>query len=594
MLKANKIIFTAWIVLLLAVPVKSENPAITSMRILVEGDAEPEYGYVYEFDDILKENAISITDIFEDIADVDVVTKGLPELQNNVKFNEGTYEQTGVLFEGIKMNNPQTGHYNFDIPITLLDIGRIDVVNNASLLAGSGGFSGLINIKTPQISEAKSKLVTGYGTYNTFYYGARLVKSIGKKSGINVSGEKSNSDGYHKGTDYDRFTGFMKYEKKGSFNIMAGYGEKDYGAYDFYTPGKGNASREKIKMFFSILDWNALKDVRIKAHISTHHDTFVLDSDVDESSPSYYKNEHDTFVWSTEAVYKWLINTKNRILIKYMYDVDSIESSNLGNHNRHRNTGLVTGFFNFAKIININLNLGAEKYIENENYDIMPSGTLSIAAIKDFNIYGSYSHAIRYPNYTELYYSGGGSIGNPDLLAERTHVFDGGIKMNIDKAKINVSGFYRANYDLIDWAKDLITDSDFQTQNIGEVNVIGMTAGIHMPVDNMDVKVNYTYLDSYRSKDYISKYGLAYLRNKLSVVADIEILTIGIRFKYIYKKYIKREEPLHAFDLSVTRDLSKWSRATIKIKNMLNTYYEEIEGIPAPGRFIIGSVEAGF
>ena len=57
-----------------------------------------------------------------------------------------------IGLNGANLTNPQTGHYNLDLPINLSDIERIEIIQGpASFLYGAGAFSGGINIVTKKI-----------------------------------------------------------------------------------------------------------------------------------------------------------------------------------------------------------------------------------------------------------------------------------------------------------------------------------------------------------------------------------------------------------------------------------------------------------
>ena len=68
--------------------------------------------------------------------------------------------------------------------------------------------------------------------------------------GIRLSLENQESKGFHYDTDFKKFTSTPNSSldiPDGEFNINLGYQEKEFGAYDFYTPGLGYPSKEWTK-----------------------------------------------------------------------------------------------------------------------------------------------------------------------------------------------------------------------------------------------------------------------------------------------------------------------------------------------------------
>jgi iron complex outermembrane receptor protein len=241
--------------------------------------------------------------------------------------------------------------------------------------------------------------------------------------------------------------------------------------------------------------------------------------------------------------------------------------------------------------IKANLNTAVEKYDVNSSYDIMPSAALVMKINPVFKVNAGYSASVRYPDYTELYYNDPANQGNPDLKPEKCGEYSLGADMDMEKYKFGVSAFYRMSSDLIDWGKDNISDAKWKIKNIGKVNTAGFTATTVVNLDFAELKLSYTYLDSYRSESFISKYGLAYLRNKLAAAVDFELLSVKVKAGYTYKNYINRKDAFHGLDITLSRKILEGVEVSLKSENTLNWYFEETPGIPAMGRMLSLRVE---
>ena len=573
---------------MLAVIVAMAVRLFAAMEIVVTPDDENYlYDYKYTAGQIRDGKPVSVAGILASISEINVASKGFDAVLNDISINGGTFEQTAILLDGIKVNDSQTGHFNLDLPIPAIYIGGLTVLKNGSSSIGSGGFTGLINIEPLKYDKDVSRGYFEYGTYNTIYSGLLFSRKFSDLI-VDASAESDSSDGYHKDTDFYKNTAMVSLKYTGIAAVKFGFDEKSYGAYDFYTPGLGLDSWEYTTTKF--LDLDLFKDSALNggAYYRGHTDHFVLK----RSNPSYYENRHNDAEYGADIKYDWKISDGNTAAFKYNFQREEMLSKRLGNHYRDLNRGLINGYFSLPLDITANLNAGLEKYDVYKNLDFLPSAGLVYKITPDLKLSAGYSYSVRYPDYTELYYNDSVSIGNPDLKPERSHEGSAAVEAKFSNIKATLSGFYRSSFDLIDWGKNDPSETKWTIKNIGRVNTAGYTAGVELPLDFMTLAGNYTYLDSYRSEPFISKYGVTYLRNKVTASAGFELLTIKVKFDYTYKNYINRSQCYNGLDITLSRDIIQGINLSLKAENALNWYFEETPGIPAIGRLLSVRLEA--
>ena len=69
--------------------------------------------------------------------------------QTDISVRGASFGQTLVLVDGVRINDPQTGHHSGDLPVALEDIARIELLAGAgSSLHGADAVGGVINIIT--------------------------------------------------------------------------------------------------------------------------------------------------------------------------------------------------------------------------------------------------------------------------------------------------------------------------------------------------------------------------------------------------------------------------------------------------------------
>ena len=68
----------------------------------------------------------SIEDLLEYAMNVDIRQRGRQGVQSDISIRGGSFEQVLIMLNGIKLNDPQTGHHNLNLPISLEQIEKIE------------------------------------------------------------------------------------------------------------------------------------------------------------------------------------------------------------------------------------------------------------------------------------------------------------------------------------------------------------------------------------------------------------------------------------------------------------------------------------
>ena len=147
-------------------------------------------------DEIARQPVESVSDLLKSIVGLDVRQRGPNGVLSGIAVRGGTFEQTAVLLNGANLTNPQTGHYNLDLPINLSDIERIEIIQGpTSLLYGAGAFSGGINIVTKKNSGDGLSLEAKGGMHKLFEVNAReAIKT--ENASHSLSSGYASSEGY--------------------------------------------------------------------------------------------------------------------------------------------------------------------------------------------------------------------------------------------------------------------------------------------------------------------------------------------------------------------------------------------------------------
>ena len=122
---------------------------VTASRAPLAGGRVPRIVTVLGRDDIAAAPAQSVNDLLKYAVGVDVRQRGPIGAQTDISIRGGTSEHIAILLDGINICDPQTGHNSFDLPVTLDDIQRIEVIEGpAGRIYGTSALVGAINIVT--------------------------------------------------------------------------------------------------------------------------------------------------------------------------------------------------------------------------------------------------------------------------------------------------------------------------------------------------------------------------------------------------------------------------------------------------------------
>ncbi len=523
---------------------------------------------------------------------VDLQQRGADGVQGDVGIRGGTFEETLIMIDGIKVNDPQTGHHNLNLPVSLDDVERIEVLKGqGSSIYGPDAFSGVINIITKK-GNNKTASLRAEGGGNAYYKG-ELYGSYG--AGIlsgRVSYSKQKSDGYRHNTAFDinNFT-LGSSVKTGAGNVSAffGYNDKKFGANGFYSVLFPNQWEHTTTKFLNVTADLGIGNFSLspKIYWRRNDDNYLLDYE----RPSFYQNIHQTNIYGGE-IQSSLTTGIGTTSLGAEYTRDKIKSTNLGDHSRENK-----GIFAEQKLTmlkNWTVIAGAFAYnYATIGWKFWPSLDVGYTAAKGVRLYGSVGKAFRIPTYTELYYSSPASLGNPDLKHEETLNFEAGINYTGSSFYSRLSLFRKEGKNLIDWVR-MSSNQPWTARNITNISTNGVELNLDfypagLPINK--ISIDYTYLNSNKeTSNFESQYLLAYLRNQLIVTVDND-WWLGIKQNWS----LRYEDRVNfSDDFIVDAQLSrKFAEVTafIKITNLLDRSYQEVSGVPMPGRWLFAGAK---
>ncbi|MEH6702060.1 TonB-dependent receptor plug domain-containing protein [Parasphingorhabdus sp.] len=171
--------------------------------------------------DIRDQQSIALADILQELPGVNVTRSGGLGSQTSVRIRGAESDQTLVLINGIRVNDPSSPDGAFDFGnLTAGNIERVEVLRGANGVTwGSQAVGGVVNVITKRPSEDLTLFAQGeYGTHDT----VRLVSNASGKVGpvgLTIGGGYVRTDGisaYSGGTELD---GYRQYSASGQVQV---------------------------------------------------------------------------------------------------------------------------------------------------------------------------------------------------------------------------------------------------------------------------------------------------------------------------------------------------------------------------------------
>lgn len=556
----------------------------------------------------------NLDELLDRIAGLDARQRGTGGVQADLSVRGGTFDQVLILLNGVNITDPQTGHYNLDVPVELSNISRIEILQgSAARIYGPNAFSGAINIITSESNKNQVSTKNQFGSYGTFsqnisgnYY-SEGFQSFGSASHIK-------SDGFIKNTDYKTTNAFwqskLNTSKAGYFRFQAAIQLKDFGANSFYTASLPNQF-ESTKTFLSSLEWNFEKSfftLNSQVYWREHLDKFTFDRYAAIVNANYHKTDitggkiTTNFDWKKygsttlgiDLRNEHILSNKLGTLIESPILVPYVPDSVF--YTRADNRLLATLMLDHSLNINKWNFSGGFSVTYNKQFGTNMNGGIDIAYKlgKTSRLFTAFNSAVRLPTFTDLYYSDAIRTANPNLKPEKSTTLELGGKIAEGNFKADAVTYYRWGKNVIDWVK--MTESEkYQSKNLTQVNAVGSDVNIEYAFENKFLKainLGYSFLSLNKNATvFDSKYALDYLNHKAvlglnhkiwnKLDANWNLSWYNRAGTYVFENKSVEYKP---YTLLNTRLLWKGENMDIHfdLNNILNQKYVEFGGLEQP------------
>lgn len=533
----------------------------------------------------------NIQDLLKYIGGVDLKLRGIEGVQGDVSIRGGTSDQTLILINGIKLSDPQTSHHNLNLPVSLENVERIEVLKGqGSRIYGPNAFSGVINIITKKEHTPNLSISALAGEHNLFETNFSATYPVGITANT-ITFSKRKSDGYTFNTDFD-ITNFLLQQnlgfEKNNINLMFGYNDKKFGANSFYSnlfPNQWEHTTTKLLAGTADFQTGAFV-LSPKIYWRRNDDDFFLD----HNRPEWNRNIHQTNSYGTE-IQSSVKSSIGTTTFGGEIGADEITSTNLGNHTRTKGGLFAEQVIEFSGNLSSSLGMFAYNY-SGIGWKFWPSIDAAYHFSAHAKIYGSIGKAFRMPTFTDLYYVSPANIGNPNLTYEETTNYELGFSFMKSFFEAGTSVFLNDGHNLIDWVRNS-SSAPWIVQNVTNVKTYGVELNSNIDLRKLfdnpilrTIGASYTYLSANReTANYQSKYLLDHLKHQL-IINLTNILPFEVLQSWSFRYEDRQNFQSHfILDTQLKRSFGDFE-LMLRANNLFNKTYSDFPGIPLPGRWV--------
>ena len=553
---------------------------------------------IITMEDIKNSPATNLVELLQQEAGVDIRRQGIYGMQSDLYIRGGGFDQTLLLIDGIKSEDPQTGHHTLNIALPLEVIKRIEIIKGpAARIFGQNAFTGAINIVTKSNTDLKNNIGFQLGSYNqqhvTGTVGAKL-----KKTSLIGHASINSSEGYRYNTDFQNQNYFFKssFETKNDpIDILATFSERKFGGNQFYSINAREQYEETQSSLVSISTTKYIGNVKIHPQVywKRNQDMYLYI----RTNPSVYRNLHI----SNKIGAQVNSSLESKIGITgFGIDIAKVqmESNRLGDHSRWMGNLFFEHRFSMLEN-NLDITPGiAINHMSEFDTNIFPGIDLGYSLNDKVRIYANAGYTYRVPTYNDLFYVGSRDIGNEDLVPEEAISEEIGFKYFGNKLNATLALFNRDSDNLIDYTKDNEEDK-WQSNNLTSLNTRGIEFQLNKPFEllgyQQHIRFGYTYIEENLGniRANFSKYILNALNHHF--ITQLKTRFSKNSSQSIVYKFAERAtgQSYSVIDAQFKLKINNLD-LTLTANNLFNTSYVETGIVPMPKSNLLFGLRAFF
>lgn len=584
----NRFFFSALVATLAVFSSLAQTPldevVVSSPRLDVPFSDDSKSVTVITAEQIADTPVSNLVDLLRFQAGIDIRRQGIEGAQADVYLRGGTFDQVLLLIDGIRVDDPQTGHHTLNSALPLEVIERIEIVKGpAARIYGQNALTGAINIVTKKEGKKGATLTARQGSFHTTHLGATAQDYNDNQQHV-IHFSRLSSEGYRHNTDLDNLHFFTHsaFGASKKLKLLTMFNERKFGANGFYGYASYKDQYEETQSSLVALTTSFASEKAVwtpRIFWKRGQDEYILIRD----NPSAYRNMHINNKIGFSVDTKLTHSNGNLSGFGAELSSVSIQSNNLGEHSR-----TIAHFFfeHRMKWNNISVTPGfALSHFSDVDTFFYPGLDLGLRLSEKAKLTFNTGYTYRVPTYTDLYYNGPTALGNADLKPEKALSHELSFRYNTPTWELEAALFQRNSENLIDYVEVTVGDSQWLASNIHDVTTTGgeLNSSYYYTIgeQRQTFTVSYGYIHDDYTKTVNSRYALNSLKHNINL-QFLNKLSSKVSTSFSYR-YATRPLGGHFKVLNAQMEYVM-DKLTIQLqgRNLFDAdYYENL--IPMPG-----------
>ncbi len=577
----------------------------------------------------------SVNELLRYVSGVEVQARGPFGAQADVLMRGSNFNQVLMLLDGMRLNDPLTGHFNGYLPVSLPEIARLEVLRGpAASLYGADAVGGVIHIITKTFApvqrstDARTQGQLGLGQYGLttgqmgfFLPGKRLTVGGGLSSN-RTDGQPLPPDSLFR-SDVATYTASLSaradWGRGWRAMARAAFDQRLFHARYFYTRSSFDESREQVRQGW-VQGRLAHQGNQSQTYLDLAHkvmeDSFLF-------NPAFPANVHRTQFSNLQLHHQQHLSSELQLASGLQLSRRSIVSSDRGDHQDLHAGAYAMAFWQPVSDLSLTGSLRGD-YDSNYGFELLPQVNVAYLLLDRLNLRASAGRSIRAADYTERYIgfelpgviTPGRNLGNPELEAERSWSYEAGLDGYLwPFLKLSGTGFYRQGRNLIDYVltpgrayiqpEKVEPDSlYFLTQNLDSLDTYGTELELqltHYWDRNLSLRyrAGLLWVQSVSSQDLPSKYLANHAQTLLTQRLSLQLRRFHLAVTTLYKQRDTERAVAIGVALApsyllvnaqLSYELAPGLALFGQVQNLTNTRYQDILGAYMPTRWALGGL----
>ncbi|MCH9650683.1 MAG: TonB-dependent receptor [Deltaproteobacteria bacterium] len=545
---------------------------------------------VIERSEIEARQSTEVADLIATIPGVAVARSGSPGSVTSVFTRGGNSNQTLVLWNGLVLNDPFFGGFDW-AHLGTESADKIEVVRGPlSTLYGSSALGGAIQVLTAHNAGARVRLEAGENSYG------RGAVAAGHDIGslhFDLVATYRTGDGEIENDFYDRqdlvARAEWRWQNGATLGLLTRLDDSELGIPRSGATLTPRRRQESVSRNFALPFNGPVADWQLQAMVSS------TSMDLEFTDPDSFFARNDTTAERRRGRVVGTTSLGSAVDIGIGGDWQDDEVSNESTFGVNLDRDSQSSWASFGQLRFRWKTVSLEAAVRRDDHQTFGSEwSPGVAVVVDAGpatrVRASYGEAFRAPALGELFFP---FSGNPDLQPETTESLELSVEHTLGPWRLVAAAFDNRQRDLIEF--DLQT---FTNVNLGRVRSRGAEASVRYQGGPWRAMGSFTYLDAANQTDDEELLRRPRESASLWLAYQPSDWTFSFTGRFVGERpdldpvtFTRTQNPSYTrLDLAVRWQAFPWMSPEVRVENLGDKEYQEVLGFPAPGRSFFGGV----